>query len=42
MQVVFLLAAEQDLQQAYNWVAEHRLGDFLLADAFTEAGIAGC
>jgi plasmid stabilization system protein ParE len=26
MEVVFLLAAEQDLQQAYNWVAEHRNG----------------
>jgi hypothetical protein len=26
MEVVFLLAAEQDLQQAYNWVAEHRHG----------------
>ena len=26
MEVVFLLAAEQDLQHAYNWVAEHRHG----------------
>jgi toxin ParE1/3/4 len=26
MEVVFLLAAEQDLQEAYNWVAEHRRG----------------
>jgi len=24
MEVVFLVAAEQDLQDAYNWVAEHR------------------
>jgi plasmid stabilization system protein ParE len=26
MEVVFLLAAEQDLQDAYNWVEEHRPG----------------
>ena len=26
MEVVFLLAGEQDLQHAYNWVAEHRYG----------------
>ena len=26
MEVVFLLAAERDLQEAYNWVAEHRHG----------------
>ena len=26
MEVVFLLAAETDLQQAYDWVAEHRQG----------------
>jgi hypothetical protein len=26
MEVVFLLAAEQDLQEAHNWVAEHRPG----------------
>jgi len=26
MEVVFLLAAEQDLQEAYNWVAEYRPG----------------
>jgi hypothetical protein len=26
MEVVFLLAAEQDLQQAYTWVVEHRHG----------------
>jgi toxin ParE1/3/4 len=26
MEVVFLLAAERDLQEAYNWVAEHRQG----------------
>ena len=26
MEVVFLLAAEMDLQQAYDWVAEHRQG----------------
>jgi toxin ParE1/3/4 len=26
MEVVFLLAAEQDLQHAYSWVVEHRQG----------------
>jgi hypothetical protein len=26
MEVVFLLAAEQDLRQAYNWATEHRHG----------------
>jgi plasmid stabilization system protein ParE len=26
MEVVFLLAAERDLQEAYNWVAEYRAG----------------
>jgi hypothetical protein len=26
MEVVFLLAAEQELQEAYNWVAEYRRG----------------
>jgi plasmid stabilization system protein ParE len=26
MEVVFLLAAQQDLQLAYNWVAERRHG----------------
>ena len=26
MEVVFLLAAEQDLQEACNWVAEYRAG----------------
>jgi hypothetical protein len=26
MEVVFLLSAERDLQEAYNWVEEHRQG----------------
>ena len=26
MEVVFLLSAERDLQEAYNWVEEHRHG----------------
>jgi hypothetical protein len=26
MEVVFLLAAEQELQEAYNWAAEYRRG----------------
>jgi len=26
MEIVFLLGAEQDLQEAYDWVAEHRSG----------------
>ena len=26
MEAVFLLSAEQDLQEAYNWVEEHRQG----------------
>ena len=25
MEVVLLLSAERDLQEAYNWVEEHRL-----------------
>jgi hypothetical protein len=26
MEVVLLLSAERDLQEAYNWVEEHRRG----------------
>ena len=34
MEVVFLLSAERDLQEAYNWVEEHRQGreQFFLQD----------
>jgi len=34
LEVVFLLAAERDLQEAYNWVEEHRRGreQFFLQD----------
>src|SRR5260370_9576442 len=34
MEVVFLLSAERDLQEAYNWVEEHRRGreQFFLQD----------
>jgi hypothetical protein len=27
MEVVLLLSAERDLQEAYNWVEEHRRGE---------------
>ena len=34
MEVVLLLSAERDLQEAYNWVEEHRRGreQFFLQD----------
>jgi hypothetical protein len=34
MEVVFLLSAEHDLQEAYSWVEEHRQGreQFFLQD----------
>src|ERR1700757_2658020 len=34
MEVVLLLSAERDLQEAYNWVEEHRRGreEFFLQD----------
>jgi hypothetical protein len=34
MEVVFLVSAERDLQEAYNWVEEYRLGreQFFLQD----------
>ena len=34
MEAVFLLSAERDLQEAYNWVEEHRQGreQFFLQD----------
>jgi hypothetical protein len=40
MEVVFLLSAEQDLQEAYSWVEEHRQGreQFFFAGCGVAAG----
>jgi hypothetical protein len=44
MEVVLLLSAERDLQEAYNWVEEHRQGreQYFLQEHFSSASSSPC